>query len=538
MLLERIEISGFRGIKRLSLSFDQVTVLIGENRWGKSSLLDALSVALSPEFRGYKFKLSDFYQDFNLEAQQTNQLNIVIQWRQSKKNQYKASRYRSFRPYWCNDQGEQKLLYSISASHDGDKVTTQRDFLNFKGEVLERPDNYDLFYELTALHPLLRLRDARRLRNDNSPPSQLSNQIERRLAATTRRLETQPGNVNSGEIKSGLNAMYELLEHYFALRPHPRENEGQLTHSPTPANVSAIERFIQQNNHQHQIIIMSLLSSYLHAKGDYHIRRSARPLLIIEEPEARLHPTLLNQVWQLLQKIPMQQVLTTNSSDLLSITPIYSIRRLVRHSNHTHAYSVPLNKLSDKDLRRISFHVRFHRQGAFFARCWLLVEGETEIWLFNEFAKQCGYNLAAEGVQLVEFAQSGLKSMIRIAKELGIEWHVVTDGDNAGVKYAETTKRLCDNQNLRTRLTKLPSRDIEHFLYNNGYEQLFRDLAAASNSPKLSKHHIVLKALRRHAKPDVALAVAAYSQEQGKHLIPRLLKITLNRVVSLARGVI
>ena len=46
MLLERIEVSGFRGIKRLSLSFEQLTTLIGENTWGKSSLLDALSIAL------------------------------------------------------------------------------------------------------------------------------------------------------------------------------------------------------------------------------------------------------------------------------------------------------------------------------------------------------------------------------------------------------------------------------------------------------------------------------------------------------------
>lgn len=44
MHLERIEIAGFRGIRRLSLTFDEITTLIGENTWGKSSLLDALSV--------------------------------------------------------------------------------------------------------------------------------------------------------------------------------------------------------------------------------------------------------------------------------------------------------------------------------------------------------------------------------------------------------------------------------------------------------------------------------------------------------------
>ena len=50
MLLERVEIVGFRGINRLSLMLEQNNVLIGENAWGKSSLLDALTLLLSPEF--------------------------------------------------------------------------------------------------------------------------------------------------------------------------------------------------------------------------------------------------------------------------------------------------------------------------------------------------------------------------------------------------------------------------------------------------------------------------------------------------------
>jgi putative ATP-dependent endonuclease of OLD family len=34
MLLERVEIVGFRGINRLSLMLEQNNVLIGENAWG------------------------------------------------------------------------------------------------------------------------------------------------------------------------------------------------------------------------------------------------------------------------------------------------------------------------------------------------------------------------------------------------------------------------------------------------------------------------------------------------------------------------
>ncbi|MFX3691178.1 DUF2813 domain-containing protein, partial [Streptococcus suis] len=76
----------------------------------------------------------------------------------------------------------------------------------------------------------------------------------------------------------------------------------------------------------------------------------------------------------------MQKILTTNSGTLLGSVPLYSIRRLIRLSDRTIAKSLNSAKFGRDELRRIGFHIRFHRSGALFARCWLLVEGETEVW--------------------------------------------------------------------------------------------------------------------------------------------------------------
>lgn len=65
---------------------------------------------------------------------------------------------------------------------------------------------------------------------------------------------------------------------------------------------------------------------------------------------------------------------------------------------------------STEDSRRISFHIRFNRPSSLFARCWLLVEGETETQVINELARQCGHHFDAEGIKVIEFAQSGLKA--------------------------------------------------------------------------------------------------------------------------------
>lgn len=99
-------------------------------------------------------------------------------------------------------------------------------------------------------------------------------------------------------------------------------------------------------------------------------------------------------------------------------------------------------RYSSDDLRKIAFHVRINRPMSMFARCWLLVEGETEIWLLSELAQICGYSLRAEGVRIIEFAQCGQAPLIKVARDFGIEWHLLTDGDEAGAKYASSARSL------------------------------------------------------------------------------------------------
>ena len=63
MFIEQIDIKGFRGIKQLSLKLNaKSSVLIGENQWGKSSLLSALKL-LTLDNKFYQFVESDFYHD-------------------------------------------------------------------------------------------------------------------------------------------------------------------------------------------------------------------------------------------------------------------------------------------------------------------------------------------------------------------------------------------------------------------------------------------------------------------------------------------
>lgn len=541
MRLERIEIAGFRGIKRLSLSFEQLTALIGENTWGKSSLLDALSVSLPAESELYKFQLTDFHVDYSVAQTQSQDLQIVLCFLANDIQETRSRRYRKIKPVWVTDaEGNHRIYYRLSASREDHNVTTTYDFLDANGDPLALHDADKIAHQIITLHPVIRLKDSRRFDRSKGVEHDLNERIEKRISNTCRRLMAIPGHVNKGEMKSSLKSMSMLVEHYFSFKPNARIEHAQPKDGVFYARKSdelSINEYVERsNNKQTRLLLLGLLNAYLQAKGPNHFTRGARPILIIEDPEGRLHPTQLARAWGLLQLLPMQKILTTNSGHLLGQIPISSIRRLVRQSDKTICTNMPTQGLSRDELRRVGFHIRFHRSNALFARCWLLVEGETEVWLFNELANQCGYNLAAEGVQIIEFAQSGLKSLIKVAKAFGIDWHVVTDGDPAGKKYAATVRARLGQDEERHRLTELPDHDIEHFLYHHGFEHFFRDLVKIPHDHPIPAKKVVNRVLKKFAKPDLALAIVTECEDKGVECIPILLRWTLKRVVTMAKG--
>lgn len=134
MLLERVEIVGFRGINRLSLQLEQNNVLIGENAWGKSSLLDALTLLLSPEENLYHFVHDDFWFPPGDVNGREKHLHIILTFRESEPGRHRVRRFRPMSPCWvpCED-GFQRIFYRLEgemAQNDG--VLTLREFLDEK----------------------------------------------------------------------------------------------------------------------------------------------------------------------------------------------------------------------------------------------------------------------------------------------------------------------------------------------------------------------------------------------------------------------
>ncbi|CNI57003.1 ATP-dependent endonuclease [Yersinia rohdei] len=551
MYLERVDIVGFRGINRISLNLDDNTVLIGENAWGKSSLLDALTLLLSPEPQLYHFTSQDFYHPAGDESAKECHLHIIFTFCEKDIGHWRAPRYRQLAPLWIkNDDGLHRIYYRIEGElADDGTVCTWRTFLDLEGQPLALHDIEKLARGVIRMHPVLRLRDARFIRRLRSSITENSQQpdkvaLNQQLDQLSRELVRHPQKLTNSELRQGLEAMRQLLEHYFAESGSQSVGQRNPRYRPQPEReawlaLDSINRMVAEpNSRSMRLILLGMFSTLLQAKGTLSLDPHARPLLLVEDPETRLHPIMLSVAWGLLSQLPLQRITTTNSGELISLVPIESICRLVRESSKVATYRIGPRGMSPEDSRRIAFHIRFNRPSALFARCWLLVEGETEIWLLNELARQCGYNFEAEGVKVIEFAQSGLRPLLKFANRMGIQWHTLTDGDDAGKKYAATVRNMADDgrSHERDRLTILPAPDMEHFLYRAGFDEVYHRISAIPVNAKMQPRKVIEKAIHRTSKPDLAIEVTNQARERGVESIPPLLKKMFSRVVWLARG--
>ncbi|HBU3456367.1 TPA: ATP-dependent endonuclease [Klebsiella pneumoniae] len=549
MLLERVEIVGFRGINRLSLMLEQNNVLIGENAWGKSSLLDALTLLLSPEFDLYHFVRDDFWFPPGDIQGREHHLHIILTFRETEPGRQRVRRFRPLQRCWvpCDD-GYHRVFYRLEGElAEDDSVMTLRSFIDGEGEALVLEEIDELARHLVRLMPVLRLRDARFMRRIHNGTVPHSPQIEitaRQLDFLSRELVSHPQNLSDGQIRQGLSAMVQLLEHYFAEQSSAQTRHRLMRRRSHDEQRSwryldIINRMIDKpGGRSHRVILLGLFATLLQAKGTVRLDRDARPLLLIEDPETRLHPIMLSVAWHLLNLLPLQRVTTTNSGELLSLTPVEQVCRLVRESTRVSAWRLGPGGMNAEESRRIAFHIRFNRASSLFARCWLLVEGETETWVINELARQCGHHFDAEGVKVIEFAQSGLKPLIKFARRMGIQWHVLVDGDEAGKKYAATVRGLLNNDREleRDHLTSLPALDMEHFMYRQGFDDVYHRVAQIPDNVPMNMRRVITKAIHRSSKPDLAIEVAMEAGRRGVDAVPTLLKKMFSRVLWLARG--
>lgn len=552
MLLRGLRIENFRAIRNSTIHFEEGTALIGENDCGISSVLDALELVLGFDEKNKVFPPWLFHRDSKTQDP-VGPIRIQLRFIERHKGEWTGEEYDAFQFLLPERAKRLREIWCEAKIEPGEgKGATANYRLRSPGSKV-RSSDHKVIGRFRRMNPVIRVSAGMLTGRGATPPKQIpgsrtelkvsheiqgladriNKAVDSRVSGTSLNLKNdlddgfeaatelmQLGNFNLGKWESGLTrSVAEIL--------------GWQPGRDKAANATP---FQDPDTAPERLGILLLIGALLRARPG-GMAPDADPLWIIEEPEAHLHPITLTSVAMFVGLIQRQKIITTYSGDLLSNIPLSQVRRLVRHNGLLHEKRVHENTLSRSEMRRFHYHLRTRFSVATFARFWLLVEGESEYWILPQIARLMGYDFALEGIACIEFAQCGLEPPIKAARDLGIEWHLLTDGDPAGQSYAGIARQLLGNEDEAERMTILGEKDIERCFWVNGYDDVFKKYSRMKprQLERTSPGKVIQAAVRKRSKPFLALSVVEAIASQDSAGIPAVLEQMIESCVKLAR---
>jgi putative ATP-dependent endonuclease of the OLD family len=563
MLLRFVRIENFRGLVRLELTLDEMTVLIGENNCGKTTVLEAIRLCLSRSFNRKAIPFEDH--DYHLPAAASRPgdagpLRITLKFAEASTGEWPPELIQTLADAASLDaQGKYQVTLQVSSSYDASirDFVSDWDFLDINERPnprARRPAVLATFQNLFNVYYLTALRDAARdfgprstfwgpfLRNP-AIPDQIKTQLEQELAALNAKILNADqrlrdvstnlgkaqqvvtlGQTNTVTIDAVPTQVWDLLS-------RAQVNVAAVTGAPLPLL-------------KHGVGTQSLASIFLFeaflAAGLGNVDPLASSMLQIEEPEAHLHPSAIRSLWPTLTRTQGQKIVATHSGDLLSEVPLEAIRRLFRTQNGIQVSRLTPGSLTPDELFKVRFHVRSYRGELLFARVWLLHEGQTEYWLLTEAAKIAGLKLEEKGVRLVEYADVGIEPVIKLADQFGIGWHCLFDGDAEGQKNLAKASALLNGRNPNVHLSTIPAPDSDHFVCANGYGTIYEQNVNPQKASQITCRPgdpnywpQVIGAQPKRFKVPCILKVVQHMEAQGAAAVPVFLQTVLQTAIAL-----
>jgi putative ATP-dependent endonuclease of the OLD family len=434
--LAQLTISNFRKLPKAELRFQPgLNVLVGANNVGKTAVVDALRALLAGHDEPYprldmtdvhrphggtpvgditfhyifrdldEDDEADFLPALKTDAAGNVEAHIAIRYAQADK----IGRLRAKR--WCGDHEDVGLTADMMENVRGVYLPPLRD-----ASQSLKPSRTS---QLSRLFQLLS-DDAGR------------NEINEALKKLDQELKKhQPITNTHTAIKSRHDTMLgpqlaQLLELGLS------GSDFQRLASRLSLMVDAFE--IEQNGLGfNNLIFMAVVLSEL-AKNPESSYRG----LIVEEPEAHLHPQLQAVLLGYLETIkatdgekPVQLFLTSHSPNFASIADINSLACLVDTGSAVETF-FPRDISFEKGKReKLELYLDVTRAEIFFARRVIFVEGAAELMLVSVLAEKAGYKLREHGVSLISVEGLNFDSFLPLfgEKALKIPIAVITDAD-------------------------------------------------------------------------------------------------------------
>jgi putative ATP-dependent endonuclease of OLD family len=507
MNLSDIEIKNFRGIRSICVNFDKLTVLIGENNTGKSTVLEALRIVFN---KGLQGRRSDIFQAYDFHLTGTNStpqndqpISLLLHFAEQSKDIWSRTIHAKFNKIIMLDinTGLNHIWLQVQGSYSSETMSfsTKYTFVNADKQAIET-SNLSL-NDLAIFSPLFFLSALRDASKEFGQRGQFWKDFLKAIQFPKKEredIEQKLKEINSAVIEHNnilQSVIKQIAETKTIVSLDPSEpvsletvstrlfdivNNIQVSVKSRGSVKLPLERLGEGTQ---SLAVLMLFQAFANLTLNTKYNDDSIPLLALEEPEAHLHPAAIRSVGTLLTTMTGQTFVTSHSGDLLSQVPLTAIRRMYRKNNEIRIGQIFPNLLTDEEFKSFDYSVKLHRGHFLFSRCWLLVEGESDFIIMSGLFDHSKMYLDKYNFSILVISQVLGKGVpfIKIAKALGIEWFLMTDSDDH-VYFNNAKTNLEQGEKIEDRVLMLKQKDIEHEFWHYGYEKFIDNIAKQSKN--------------------------------------------------------
>ena len=434
MWLRELHIRNFRKIDSLTVSFPRgLTVLVGENNSGKTTIIDALRLMLFSSRDLDSLRLTE--DDFRAG---TEHAPIEISCRFTELEDDDEVHFQEC----LVDMGDGSFEMQVNARVEFNEATNRCNVRMWGGETEGGSLPSDHYDRMATIY-LQPLRDPERgLRPGQQ--SQVSRLIDCLTKADQRTdFETIARDANEAirllkpveDAKADINAQMAAI----AGRELAQETELIFTDPTFRRIIAGLQPeidglpFALNGLGYNNLIFTSATLGTLRRSRQLSFRA-----ILVEEPEAHLHPQLQTLLLKHLADVAndhegtqVQVIASSHSPILTSQAPIDSVVSVHEMEGNVTAVSVRSIVIDDRIKRKLQRYLDATRAELFFARRILMVEGIAEALLLPVLAKILGGNLKESSVTILNVDGINFNAFIPLfgAERLPVPVVILTDGD-------------------------------------------------------------------------------------------------------------
>lgn len=200
------------------------------------------------------------------------------------------------------------------------------------------------------------------------------------------------------------------------------------------------------------------------------------PIILLEEPESHLHPQAQRQIFKQMSDMMGQKIISSHSPMIVGQAEIEDIRHISKEKSISTINSLNTTGFIDADFRKIKQEVFKSRGDMLFAKALILCEGETEEQALPVFFKEYfGCETFEAGINIIGVKGFGnYKPFLSVAKSFNIHFYILSDGEKDTIKKVKKDLKAVFGEDKPveeySNVKYLDNEaDFEIYLLNSGY---------------------------------------------------------------------